>query len=186
MAPVLTPGCVFRVNTYLWVKFRTVTCLHWRGDRGEPDVTVHLPPEQTQVHDLVLQKKSHSLFKLLLLLADDGTVGQRQLICRAPSCLHNLRGEKRNFRSFALKFPQSHCGVQLCNRLVVHRVGQWEHHYVLHKEELLWMMRFTNLYVLSCIEISQSIMQTFILSKPSGWIWRKTWSILSLDRMVEP
>lgn len=37
MLPELTLGCLLKVNTYLCVKLRTVTCLHWDkqiGDRG--------------------------------------------------------------------------------------------------------------------------------------------------------
>lgn len=37
------------------------------------------------------QKKSHSLFKLRLLLTDDGTVGQRQFVCWASRRLHLKR-----------------------------------------------------------------------------------------------
>lgn len=43
MVPELTLGCVFKVNTYLWVKLRTVTCLHWDDElrgRGNDKVWI--------------------------------------------------------------------------------------------------------------------------------------------------
>lgn len=37
---------------------------------------------------------TNSLFKLLLLLIDDGTISQRQLVCWAAGCLHHLSAHK--------------------------------------------------------------------------------------------
>lgn len=91
MVPELTLGWVFKVNTYLWAKLRTVTCLQWGEQTEESSRMTH-----THTHCSMMQSCTHcsncGSFSLMTaqLVSDSSSVGHR------PACIIWKRRAENN------------------------------------------------------------------------------------------
>lgn len=159
MAPVLTPGCVFRVNTYLWVKLRTVTCLRWDEKTEERQMLLIFHQRRRRLMSFIpvnIRRCSRRTpthcsncgsFSLMTaqLVSDSSSVGHR-VVC---IIWEEIKGEKGtsgasqwNSHKATLECSWGSCSLSHTvwwRTLMVHMVPP-SHHYVLHKEELLWII----------------------------------------------